>query len=178
MTRSRGLRTVAALAAALAVSAGISGCGGKDPHEAAQETIAGLPHLGEGTRSDLAQRAGQADGQEAIDAVVAEAQGLNDVVGPELDYVSGALDADGTRMRLHEDGTVTGDDALLLMMGSPTNWRVGDTWIDLCTTAACDNASAWTVTLDSGGGYVFTLLGADPNPQTGAPLSRQFSVGQ
>ena len=179
MAQKLTFRALALLVGSLLAAFSLTGCGQESPQEAAVKTIDALPYLGEGTKTQFKERVVEAQDEAAINDVVADAQAVNGVVGPTLvnDYFG--LDNISASMVLHDDGTVTGDSEVLAYMGSATHWRLGDTWIDLCTTDTCQYASAWKVevlspsqTVAKKKGFRFTLLGTDSDP---AP-TRDFYV--
>lgn len=173
--RSHGERSPRHAAAPLAtglfaVALALAGCG--DAQADAASRIEALPNIGAAAKAGFTEELAGLDSEDDLEAVVTHATAINDLVGQPLGWIDGTTPKGRPRLTLEKDGTVTGDDRALLMMGSPTHWRPGQDTFDLCTTQDCTYWSAWDVQAATGGQYVFSLVGGDN------PLTRILAPGQ
>lgn len=183
-TTFRRREVLLGLLGALAVGTA-AGCSSPEGGEASASptghygTLASLPYLGAGTKAAYEQRLDAAADEAAQQEVIDEAVQLNGVVGRDLFFADVLNDMRGQVFRLNEDGTVTGDEMVVVYMSNAAYWRVGDTTFELCPDQECAYSASWRVetgTTDVGNehpeGYTFILMANGEDTQ----VTRSFTV--
>lgn len=137
--------SVGALCASVTLLAACAG----DPVASATERIDALPHIGDGRKIEYHRilEADEAKDAESTELIYRRAKAENDLVGQELRWADdqGKVNGEPGRVIFNEDGTISGDQEVLILFGAPTHWQKGVSKFRMCWNPECDYYSSWTV---------------------------------